>query len=95
MGEQGNKSHEELLKEQGMFILGKARWHMTAPVLRKGGVFYVDPDRRTQLAGALQQVPYSLYQRSSLSPGLWTTIKDIGEGTPALKRGACGMRRPD
>ena len=55
---------------------------MTAPVLWKRDVFYMHPDCRTLSAGAFRQVPYSLYQRSSLNAGVGNTIKDIGKGIP-------------
>lgn len=58
---------------------GNQRVHDSCKLMDKD-LFYWDPDCRTWSEDALQQLPYSLYQRSSLSTGLGTTCEDPEKG---------------
>ena len=95
MREQGSESHEELLKGTGMFTLGETQMAHDSYSSMKRDESHGDPDCRPLSAGALQQLPHSLYHRSTLSAQLWNTIKHAGEGIPALDKGECELDGPN
>ena len=74
MREQGSESHEELLKETGMFTLGETQMADDSYSSKKRDESQGDPDCRPLSAGALRQLPHSLYHRSTLSAHLRNTI---------------------